>query len=334
MSTESVQRRESRSPLREVRVSDQVIQSCLRHAFTTEREEVMGVLLGRIELQSSPDPPTQSSHDGWTSVNRAESGADGVVSSGSGDGVVAAAAASSTAAAAVVGEREGKVAYVWGTHVSERSVQRSDRVEVSPESLASAAAAAERMAAETGVRTYVVGWYHSHPRIPVVPSAVDLSTQSRFQRHVESGWVGLIASVFNTEASNNRSHCAVHCFQAGPSCEHIEVSLRIVAQSALFPTPSPIAALPDTTPLLLRVLQQEVSNAVEATERATAHDAAASRAARGLADVQLFHIDRLIAEPTRKELALCTLPVLRAEVARLEAMLKASAMSPSPPPPR
>ncbi|KPA74082.1 metallo-peptidase Clan MP Family M67 [Leptomonas pyrrhocoris] len=285
-----------KAPLREVRVSEQVIRSCFRHAFTTEKEEVMGMLLGRLETRR--------------------------FASGSGNsGAAEIAKGAASASPPLPGSVEGKVAYIWATHVSERSVQSSDRVEMSPESLASAAETADRVSAATGVNTTVLGWYHSHPKIPVVPSAVDLRTQREHQQHFESGWVGLIVSVFNAEANLNRGHCALHCFQAGPNNEHIQVPVHVVSVAELFSSVEPLQALPDSTPDLLRVLQREIGNGVRMVEEKTEHNAAAARAARGLAEAQLYELDGLVAEPTRKELLLCSLPALRAEVARLEAML-------------
>lgn len=55
--------------------------------------------------------------------------------------------------------------------------RRRDRVETSPEQMARCSAHAEKLSRVTGVRTRVVGWYHSHPHITVLPSHVDLKTQ-------------------------------------------------------------------------------------------------------------------------------------------------------------
>ncbi|GFH22308.1 MPN domain-containing protein, partial [Haematococcus lacustris] len=54
-----------------------------------------------------------------------------------------------------------------------RTDRRKDRVESSPEQMARCSAHAERLSRETGVRCRVVGWYHSHPHITVLPSHVD-----------------------------------------------------------------------------------------------------------------------------------------------------------------
>jgi BRCA1/BRCA2-containing complex subunit 3 len=43
----------------------------------------------------------------------------------------------------------------------------------------------------------IVSWYHSHPRITVWPSVVDLRTQANYQV-MDKDFVGLIFSVFDT----------------------------------------------------------------------------------------------------------------------------------------
>ena len=55
----------------------------------------------------------------------------------------------------------------WAAAVMCNSVQ--DRVEASPEQLASAMAAGEKLSEESGMRVRVIGWYHSHPHITVLP---------------------------------------------------------------------------------------------------------------------------------------------------------------------
>ena len=78
--------------------------------------------------------------------------------------------------------------------------RRKDRVETSPEQLAHAAELAAAESARTGQPCKVVGWFHSHPHITVLPSHVDVATQARFQQFADPGWIGLIASVFNDDA--------------------------------------------------------------------------------------------------------------------------------------
>lgn len=52
-----------------------------------------------------------------------------------------------------------------------------DRVESSPAQVAECTALAEALTSQTGIPTRVVGWYHSHPHITVLPSHVDVQTQ-------------------------------------------------------------------------------------------------------------------------------------------------------------
>ena len=97
-----------------------------------------------------------------------------------------------------MGSREGMKVRIWSIslHTREQAVRSGDRVEISPEQLAAAAGEAERLSEELGLHTRVVGWYHSHPHLAVVPSSVDLHTQAMYQQ-LDSGFVGLIFSVFN-----------------------------------------------------------------------------------------------------------------------------------------
>ena len=71
-----------------------------------------------------------------------------------------------------------------------------DRVEASPEQLAQCSSVAEKVSALGGVQARVIGWYHSHPHITVLPSHVDLRTQASYQM-LDEHFVGLIVSVFN-----------------------------------------------------------------------------------------------------------------------------------------
>eukprot|EP00292_Cryptomonas_paramecium_P013060 CAMPEP_0113671202 /NCGR_PEP_ID=MMETSP0038_2-20120614/5574_1 /TAXON_ID=2898 /ORGANISM="Cryptomonas paramecium" /LENGTH=219 /DNA_ID=CAMNT_0000587329 /DNA_START=15 /DNA_END=670 /DNA_ORIENTATION=+ /assembly_acc=CAM_ASM_000170 len=94
--------------------------------------------------------------------------------------------------------REGLKVRIWSISLQTRelAVRSGDRVEISPEQLAAAASDAERLSEELGLHTRVVGWYHSHPHLAVIPSSVDLNTQAMYQQ-LDSGFVGLIFSVFN-----------------------------------------------------------------------------------------------------------------------------------------
>ncbi len=81
-----------------------------------------------------------------------------------------------------VGEGGGAHVYVRRAVPQIRTDRRKDRVETSPEQMATCSALAESVTASTGIPTRVVGWYHSHPHITVLPSHVDVSTQVRWLR--------------------------------------------------------------------------------------------------------------------------------------------------------
>ncbi|XP_076902478.1 uncharacterized protein LOC143557246 [Bidens hawaiensis] len=89
-------------------------------------------------------------------------------------------------------------ALIWGALPQPRSDRQKDRVETNPEQLTAASVQAEKMTAETGRTTRVIGWYHSHPHITVLPSHVDVRTQAMYQL-LDSGFIGLIFSCFNED---------------------------------------------------------------------------------------------------------------------------------------
>ncbi|KAM1219703.1 hypothetical protein ACFX2G_047741 [Malus domestica] len=174
--------------LRSVKMSEDVWLTCLTHALSTETEEIMGLLLGDIE----------------NSVN-------------------------------------GSVtALIWGASPQTRSDRRKDRVETNPEQLAAASAQAEisfvfihdivyltlyhRMTLSTGRTTRVIGWYHSHPHITVLPSHVDVRTQAMYQL-LDSGFIGLIFSCFS-EDINKVGRIQVIAFQSSDGKQH-HMSRRI-----------------------------------------------------------------------------------------------------------
>lgn len=91
-------------------------------------------------------------------------------------------------------------ALIWGASPQTRSDRRKDRVETNPEQLAAASALAERMTSSTGRTTRVIGWYHSHPHITVLPSHVDVHTQAMYQL-LDSGFIGLIFSCYSEDVN-------------------------------------------------------------------------------------------------------------------------------------
>ena len=92
---------------------------------------------------------------------------------------------------------------MWAVLPQARAHRSRDRVETTPEQLASAAIAAERLSSSSGHTTCCVGWYHSHPHITVLPSHVDLRTQAQLQQ-LSAGFVGLILSCFDSSRAGHR----------------------------------------------------------------------------------------------------------------------------------
>ncbi|VVA35107.1 PREDICTED: lys-63-specific deubiquitinase [Prunus dulcis] len=112
----------------------------------------------------------------------------------------------------------GVTALIWGASPQTRSDRRKDRVETNPEQLAAASAQAERMTTSTGRTTRVIGWYHSHPHITVLPSHVDVRTQAMYQL-LDSGFIGLIFSCFS-EDINKVGRIQVIAFQSSDGKQH------------------------------------------------------------------------------------------------------------------
>ena len=200
--------------LKEVLILSSVYTSCFTHALTTDREEVMGVLLGEVLH------------------------ADGTVSS--------------TTPLPTSGTTK-KVARVWGCRAIQRNDKRKDRVEIAPEHLAQATDEAEQCARTVNRHTRVIGWYHSHPCITPYPSHVDLRCQQTFQQ-MESGWVGLIFSVFHTD-SNQTGSAVLHSFQTNEHGGHEKVPVRILSDLEMFPGGFPLF---EQVPRLLHTYEAEM----------------------------------------------------------------------------
>ncbi|EPY37641.1 BRCA1/BRCA2-containing complex subunit 3 [Angomonas deanei] len=269
----------SKCLLSRVLIADTVVNNCLSHAYVTEKEEVMGVLLGTVEVV---------------------------------EGVPPAKVPGSDAPSAKV----SKVAKVWASYVIDRSVRLSDRVEVAPQMLINATEEAERITHLTKRETRVVGWYHSHPQITPNPSVIDLNSQKQYQQ-LESGWVGLIFSVYHWD-SNNRNSSYIHCFQTGANDRHVKVPMVVCSQADL----GLHTFLPSNICQMLDVMKREVSTSVDFVYEQTDGDSTAALAASGLQQYQMFCLSRLMLEPSAKFLDKYSVPVLREEVKRLEEQVK------------
>ncbi|XWS16428.1 hypothetical protein CRYUN_Cryun34aG0086500 [Craigia yunnanensis] len=83
-----------------------------------------------------------------------------------------------------------------------------------------------RMTASTGKTTRVIGWYHSHPHITVLPSHVDVRTQAMYQL-LDSGFIGLIFSCFS-EDTNKVGRIQVIAFQSSDGKQnHVSGSVAL-----------------------------------------------------------------------------------------------------------
>ncbi|KAL8537532.1 hypothetical protein ACS0TY_012599 [Phlomoides rotata] len=134
-------------------------------------------------------------------------------------------------------------ALIWGALPQPRSDRQKDRVETNPEQLTAASVHAERMTLETGTTTRVIGWYHSHPHITVLPSHVDVRTQAMYQL-LDSGFIGLIFSCFSEDALKV-GRIQVIAFQSldGKQNHPIKpVSLTPVLKSPVIDLESPISS--------------------------------------------------------------------------------------------
>eukprot|EP00878_Enallax_costatus_P014132 GHUV01014781.1.p1 GENE.GHUV01014781.1~~GHUV01014781.1.p1 ORF type:complete len:297 (+),score=86.88 GHUV01014781.1:958-1848(+) len=113
------------------------------------------------------------------------------------------------------GSKDSLVAHVRRAVPQIRTDRRKDRVETSPEQMAACSALAEHVTSSMGVPTRVVGWYHSHPHITVLPSHVDVNTQAIYQM-LDAGFIGLIISVFNTNSTTKEQTVQMTAFQSEP----------------------------------------------------------------------------------------------------------------------
>ncbi|KAI9252726.1 JAB1/Mov34/MPN/PAD-1 ubiquitin protease-domain-containing protein [Helicostylum pulchrum] len=152
--------------LSQVNLPASLYRLILSHAYSTEKEEIIGMLIGYWETVSSNNPYISA-------------------------------------------KTVAKVEYI---SFLSRSDKRKDRVEIASESLHLAVEAAENFSKLAGKEMGVIGWYHSHPHITVLPSHVDIRTQLT-QQMMDEKFVGIIVSCFNGGA-NNVEKVQITCFQS------------------------------------------------------------------------------------------------------------------------
>ncbi|KAH1084422.1 hypothetical protein J1N35_024183 [Gossypium stocksii] len=110
----------------------------------------------------------------------------------------------------VIYSKDGNVtALIWGASPPSRSDRQKDRVEKNPEHFVVKLTSRYRMTASTGRTTRVIGWYHSHPHITVLPSHVGkCATQAMYQL-LDSGFIQLIFSWFSEDTNKSSEACPV-----------------------------------------------------------------------------------------------------------------------------
>ncbi|KAL2749736.1 lys-63-specific deubiquitinase BRCC36-like [Vespula maculifrons] len=165
--------------------------------------------------------------------------------------------------------------------------KQKDRVEISPEQLLKAAGEADRLTIELKHPMRVLGWYHSHPHITVFPSHVDIGTQATYQT-MDSGFVGLIFSVFSEAKDSKEQEISLICFQSHDGIS-VEVPLEIVC------TPELSDICLKTMTDIPKILVQEEEDTAEACRDhpdifATIHNNAVKTRA-------LLHITDIITRP-------------------------------------
>jgi len=166
-----------------------------------------------------------------------------------------------------------KICCISAVIVLRRSDKQPDRVEISPEQLSDASTQAEQLAYELKRPMRVIGWYHSHPRITVWPSHVDVQTQAMYQM-MDERFIGLIFSVFNQEKNTKQNRIQVTCFQSinqspegePPQLMRLEIPLHITPVDSISrPCMEALVSLP-------RILSQEEAESYQQASNATDMD--------------------------------------------------------------
>jgi BRCA1/BRCA2-containing complex subunit 3 len=100
-------------------------------------------------------------------------------------------------------ENNSQIINILSTICLNRKCKEKDRVEFDEMQIAKASELAEGLEVEHGLDIHVVGWYHSHPKITVPPSNVDLNTQ--YLHQYQGPFVGIIISCFNNDNTNRNT---------------------------------------------------------------------------------------------------------------------------------
>ncbi|KAJ3372987.1 BRCA1 BRCA2-containing complex, subunit 3 [Kappamyces sp. JEL0680] len=153
------------------------------------------------------------------------------------------------------------VAHVKATFLLARKEKKKDRVEIDSQLLSLAMEEAE----SRGLT--VIGWIHSHPKITILPSHVDLATQLNFQSFDQT-FFGLIYGCFH-ENQNSSQRLQLLCFQSRVDAEtganeKVDIPLQIVPGEP--PSASMLLQVPKTYIKEELLSQQELAQNVPVTK--------------------------------------------------------------------
>jgi len=123
---------------------------------------------------------------------------------------------------------------VFSTICLTRKCKEKDRVEFDEIQIARACDIAEGLKKEYKIDVHIVGWYHSHPKITIPPSQVDLNTQ--FSQQYQGPFIGLIISCFSNDPFNTNK-IKLTAFQTkkeeGKTIPHY-IDIEFMEESSIF----------------------------------------------------------------------------------------------------
>ena len=96
-------------------------------------------------------------------------------------------------------KKDSLIINIFSTICLTRKCKEKNRVEFDEIQMAHAIEITNEIKKENKIDANVVGWYHSHPKITIPPSNVDLNTQKSQQ--YQGTFVGLIVSCFSTDSN-------------------------------------------------------------------------------------------------------------------------------------
>jgi BRCA1/BRCA2-containing complex subunit 3 len=124
-------------------------------------------------------------------------------------------------------DRDEAIVNIHGSLILTRRDKKKDRVEIALEDLSIASSIAEQVSFARNMDLKIVGWYHSHPHITVLPSAVDVRTQGQYQA-LDMGFIGLIFSSFD---KGRFDICAFQSMNSNMCWERLEIPIHIISNS-------------------------------------------------------------------------------------------------------